>query len=87
MHLTITISDDILPALNGLAPRLGLDQDQLIEKALSELIDKYWVSPQADLQPKKQIESLFGAIKIKNHGSEKNFDQIIEKVVLQNDRT
>lgn len=43
MKLIVDVNDHKLLALSQLPPYLGLDHEKLIEKAIDDTLEKYWV--------------------------------------------
>lgn len=61
MKLTVDMNDHKLLALSQLPPYLGLDHDQLIEKAIDDTLEKYWVEhsvPAEEMALNQAIEQM-----------------------------
>ncbi len=43
MRLIIDVSDTKLSHLLQLSPQLGLNHDQIIERAIDDMLNKYWI--------------------------------------------
>ncbi len=82
MKLTIDVNDSKLLALSQLPPYLDLDHGQLVEKAIDDILEKYWTEtsiPTEKIVLNQTIDKLLEFGKNRTFGPDMTIQEAKEK--------